>query len=95
MIKYFILNENKIPIQVEWNECSKFLQTQNVVKQDNIEKIRVSTVFLGIDHNWLGSTPILFETMVFGGEYDQYQKRYSTWDEALVGHARIFNMVNK
>jgi hypothetical protein len=46
----------------------------------------VSTVFLGIDHNFGNGPPLLFETMVFGGEYDGYCKRYSTWEEAEGGH---------
>jgi len=55
-------------------------------------QIRVSTVFLGLDHN-LGhrdmGDPLLFETMVFGGPNDQLQERYHTWDEAEIGHAKI------
>jgi len=49
----------------------------------------VSTVFLQLDHSWSGETPILFETMVFGGPFDQEQERYATWAEAEAGHARI------
>jgi hypothetical protein len=51
--------------------------------------VRISTVFLGIDHNHLRQgPPILFETMIFGGPYDQYMDRYCTWAEAEAGHAR-------
>jgi hypothetical protein len=51
--------------------------------------IRVSTVFLGIDHRHFGDgPPILFETMVFGGAHDQSQERYCTRAEALEGHKR-------
>ena len=51
---------------------------------------KVSTVFLGLDHNFmLDGPPILFETMVFGGPHDQDQERYSTWPEAEAGHAEI------
>lgn len=32
----------------------------------NVE-YRVSTVWLGLDHNWGGGEPLLFETMSFGG----------------------------
>ena len=45
-------------------------------------KIRVSTVFLGIDHRFGTGPPILFETMVFGGSSDGMQWRYSTWEKA-------------
>lgn len=52
----------------------------------------VSTVFLGLDHNFWGEgPPILFETMVFaddGCSDDLGQERYATWDEAVAGHER-------
>lgn len=48
----------------------------------------VSTVFLGLDHNWGPGPPLLFETMIFGGPHDEYQDRYATWDEADAGHAK-------
>lgn len=47
------------------------------------EPVIVSTVFLGIDHNFSDSRdPILFETMIFGGQYDQESHRYTTWLDA-------------
>lgn len=49
----------------------------------------VSTVFLGLDYNFFGGPPLLFETMVFGGKHDLYQIRYSTWEQAETGHNRI------
>lgn len=55
---------------------------------DSGDWIRVSTVFLGLDHNyWDTGEPILFETMVFGGVLDEYMWRYCTWEEAEEGHA--------
>ena len=53
---------------------------------------RVSTVWLGLNHNHVDDgPPILFETMVFGGteDQDQTQWRYSTEAEARAGHAEI------
>jgi len=53
------------------------------------EGIDVSTVFLGIDHSYVkGGPPILWETMIFGGKHDQYQDRYATYDEAMIGHEK-------
>lgn len=46
--------------------------------------VEVSTVFLGIDHNFgFDVAPILFETMIFGGDHDQQMDRYSTETEAI------------
>jgi hypothetical protein len=55
---------------------------------------RVSTVFLGLDHNFGDrSQPVLFETMVFGGAHAGEQERYCTWDEAEYGHKRYVELV--
>jgi hypothetical protein len=53
------------------------------------EDIVVSTVFLGLDHDWTGhGPPILFETMIFGLDDAPPPWRYATWREAEQGHAR-------
>ena len=55
-------------------------------KQRDCE-IMISTVFLGIDHRFGDEgEPILFETMIFGGEHDEYQIRCSTWEQAEANH---------
>ena len=35
------------------------------------------------------SNPILFESMIFNGTNDEYQRRYYTYDEALKGHNNL------
>lgn len=58
------------------------------VGDDTVGDVRVSTVFLGIDHNhWREGEPLLFETMVFGGALDGAQERCSTWEQAEAQHA--------
>jgi hypothetical protein len=49
-------------------------------------QIAVSTVFLGFAHDYLDGKPLLYETMVFGGELDGQMRRYATKEEALAGH---------
>lgn len=57
--------------------------------------IRVSTVFLGLDHSFSDAVdPILWETMIFGGEHDGYQKRYTSKKAALAGHKKALKLVN-
>lgn len=54
----------------------------------------VSTVFLGLNHNfYCTGPPLLFETMIFGGEHDQYQERYTTKKEAIEGHKRALKII--
>jgi len=87
---YYKLDENKNPVSVknihemEW-EKRDILKT--VLFNDD-RKIFISTVFLGVDHRLeLKGDPLLFETMIFGIENDEYQERCSTYKEALIQHA--------
>lgn len=53
---------------------------------DRVGDTHVSTVFLGLDHNFGSGEPLLFETMIFGGPLDEYTWRYETWEQAEEGH---------
>ena len=54
-------------------------QSRSARRQGRAGTWSVSTVFLGMDHNWRREgPPILFETMVFGGRYAGLQLRYAT-----------------
>ena len=58
-------------------------------------EVSVSTVFLGWDHSFgQNSEPILFETMVFGGVYNEYQVRYHNYDKAEQGHKDVCEMIS-
>ena len=49
----------------------------------------VSTVFLGIDHQFDDGPPLLFETMIRRWKAWGRQWRYTTRAEALAGHAAV------
>ena len=91
---YILDGKNPVPCFdiTKWGSQSKEDKT---VGRDQFGDVRVSTVFLGMDHSFSGGTPVLFETMIFGGEHDQYQERYCTWDEAEKGHQIACELVNK
>lgn len=38
-------------------------------------------------------TPVLWETMIFGGINDQYQERYTSYEDALEGHQNAINFI--
>lgn len=58
------------------------------------EDIQVSTVWLGLNHNWAPQgPPLIFETMVFGGPLDEEQVRYPTESQAQMGHRAMVNLV--
>ena len=67
------------------------------VGSDRIGKSHVSTVFLGLDHNFSKKGPALvWETMVFGGELDQEQDRCSgSREQAEAMHERMVKRVKK
>tara|TARA_Y100000034_G_scaffold14022_1_gene14630 strand:+ start:322 stop:642 length:321 start_codon:yes stop_codon:yes gene_type:complete len=80
------------PDIMKWGKW--FANADRIVGKTNIGDVEVSTVFLGIDHNYSGDgSPLLFETMVFGGVLDQEMDRYSTWGEAELGHSVIVEEV--
>jgi len=70
----------------EWNK-------ERHIADDTIGEIRISTVFLVINHAMGVRSPVLFETMIFGGPFDQYCERYSTAAEARKGHARVVQCI--
>ena len=68
-----------------------FESTNRVVAQTQVGELWVSTVFLGLDHSFGHGPPVLFETMVFRGRDGAGEDmwRYSTYDEAEAGHAKV------
>jgi hypothetical protein len=72
-----------------------------IVAQHWVRGWLVSTVWLGINHNWCGGTPIIFETMVFpptdasGDDMmsECFMDRYATEAAALAGHDQVLTAV--
>lgn len=62
---------------------------RKVVNRTTVDDADVSTVFLGINHQWGDGPPLIFETMIFGGEYDQFQRRWTTRAQAVAGHDQV------
>lgn len=95
---YYILDDLNNPVPVndpaEWATWREKNSEVWVISQDHLgEDLYVSTVFLGIDHNYLGvGDPLLYETMIFGGKNDQWQERTSTYDEAVTVHKIAMNI---
>lgn len=66
-----------------------------VVARDFVGRTEVCTVWLGFDHSFRGRVPLLFETIVFGGRMDQYQRRYTTEEAARTGHDKVLASVRR
>ena len=85
----FILVDRKpvaCPDVMQWGEWYEH-SGERTVGDTTVGAMRISTIFLGIDHAWLGGATRLFETMAFGGPMDMQQERCSTWDQAETQHA--------
>jgi hypothetical protein len=85
---YKLADDGRTPVPAVPGEGSLDIDSRRVA-YDKVGEAGVSTVFLGLDHNlWGGGDPLLWETMIFGGDHDQYCERYSTYDDAVAGHAK-------
>ncbi len=89
MDKYILEGHKPIkePDLLKWAEW--FEKVNRIVKKtkdSSHPNVEVSTVFLGADHGFNSPAPILFETMIFGCNDEEYQTRCSTWEEAEAQH---------
>ena len=94
--KYILRGKDAVPCDdlLEWGRW--FETADRKVALDYIGTVRVSTVFIGLNHNFLDDgPPHIFETMVFGGEMEGECARYSTWEEAESGHRALVTRVEE
>ena len=96
MIEHMVLDEDHNLVPADLFTWARFFDESDArrVGSDEVGEARVSTVFLGIDHGF-GGPPLWFETMIFGGPHDNGTWRYTTWDEAAVGHRRIVSALQE
>lgn len=127
MTGHYILNADLQPIKIDvWPNGLKggideralirwaeFIETfaNRVVQQTHVGPYWVSTVFLGLDHQFGKGPPLIFETMVFDTEQRRVYKiggkeretvgeeieiwRYSTWPEAVTGHNKLVHYMGE
>lgn len=98
MSDWYRLDEHRNPVRTDLFSGARALDdiaTRRVAYTELSEHCHVSTVFLGLDHQFGQGPPLVFETMVFGGPCDGDQDRYSTWAEAEAGHQRIVERVRE
>lgn len=94
---YYIL-VNRTPVAVDvltWGNWFRDIEKRRI-SEDHVDGVRVSTVFLGLNHQMrVGGEPILFETMIFGGPLDNSTWRYATYAEAERGHQHALSEAKK
>lgn len=103
--EYYILDVNNKPVPSNSTDAIIF-RDKNFDKQvrvgfDKVGEIEISTVFLGVNHNFSKKgPPIFWETMVKGmldvnGEPEFFIQRYSSYEEAVKGHKAALLIIQK
>ena len=98
MADYYILVDRE-PIQVDMMTWARATERQHTIEGFDAWRVGatyfedgtwISSVFLGLDHNWHpDGPPLIFETMIFNSDDDldeEWCERCSTWDECLIQH---------
>jgi hypothetical protein len=91
MLKHYILDEDRRVTEVDLDTRATWFDdfANRIVCQTDVGGgVRVSTMFLGLDHQWGAGPPPTFETMVSteGDRGGEECYRYSSWSEAEAGH---------
>lgn len=76
------------------NRSADWQVAETIICHDDHGSMRVSTVFLGLDHRHFGDgPPVLWETLIFDGPLDGEMWRYTSEDAAKQGHEKAVAMV--
>jgi hypothetical protein len=90
--QWYILDGRKpVPVDraIQWAQWLEGAGDHRIVAQSDIGDVHVSTVFIGLDHNFGTGEPHIFETMVFGpGDVSMEVWRGATWRDAEFAHMR-------
>jgi hypothetical protein len=92
MSDYYILDDDHNLIPADGYTWGAWFHdaANRMVAKTQVGNCLVSTVCLGLDHNFLGNgPPLLFETMIFVEGDGEECWRCSTWQEAEAQHARV------
>lgn len=99
MIRSTYYDRDGIPISAErfyelkWG-ADGAISDYAIVGRDRVGDVEISTVWLGLNHSFTpGSRPVIFETMLCGGDHDQECVRYRALAEAQAGHAAVVDAV--
>lgn len=80
---------------LRWARWFDTADEQRLVAKTFLGSVCVQTDFLGMNLGYAYPVPLLYETMVFGGVCDQFQRRYATREEAIAGHEETIAAVKQ
>lgn len=89
-MEFFILDEDKNPVQVPMFEWAQWFGQHRQLLLDEGDGWSVSSILLGFDHTPDRELPLLFETMVDHrpeGDYDIV--RFATYEECAKFHSSM------
>ena len=98
-MRRYVINSAGEPVrECDLRAWAKWFEThfkERQVAEDQIRNCEVSTVFLGLDHNFSeDDPPIIWETMIFGGAYSHQCEHCSgTREQALAMHQAMVERV--
>ena len=92
-------DDGRTPICVDLPTCADWFETHDgaiahsgAIHMPSQTLVRISTIFVPFD-TADPEHPRLFETMVFGGPHNHHTERYTTWQEARMGHERVVRAI--
>lgn len=95
---YILDNDGEPVLETDMMRWAVWFETaERCVKNEVIGNSTISTVFLGVDHNFCNSGgPVLWETMVFGEFLDEDQDRCAgNRAQAMAMHNRMVERVKQ
>lgn len=87
------LDEDHRPIRLSMDDLARnefdfdAMEKRRRVGDDEVDGVRISTVFLGVELFSFEGPPDIFETMLFGEKDERVWSRYKTWNDAVAGHS--------
>lgn len=92
----YVLDGHKaVPCPDTENWFKRLRSDDRHVADETIDDVRISTVFIGYDYSFNPEVPLLFETMIFGGEHHGDLIRCSTWEQAEAQHTEAVALVKQ
>jgi hypothetical protein len=98
--KYILDKDGNVVAESNLLKWAKWMETcreARVIKQEWIDNVRVSTVFLGLDHRFTGAgPPILWETMLFSNRADFSGRMWrcpGTREQAEAQHQEVIQLI--
>lgn len=86
---------DRVPVPCDRMENQEWLmkggRKEMVVGQDAINGYFVSTIFVDVPL----PAGMQFETKIFWGSHERYEKRYMTWEEAERGHQHAIQLAKE